>query len=175
MAQWQNGKPKWHKPKLHYRDWYLSNIYTYFTRASHPRVWALHQRKIYWLLYFLVDFTYPTWSIFVRTIAKTITKKEICCSMTHEALRKDFERNFEVRMYKLALLEKLCTLWEMHRAKTFVKASIVLQNNTVEWWGNGTKTKYLSSQRRLRKMYFSWWKWGGKRVFLAHRIQCYNT
>ena len=84
-------------------------------------------------MYFLVDGIYPSWSMFVKSIALPMNDDENKFAKRHEHVRKDIERCFGVLVSKFGILERPLRGWYIEDIKTLVDCCVIIHNMTIEY------------------------------------------
>ena len=96
------------------------------------------------LCYYLVDGIYPSWSIFIDTIANAIAKKHKTFSGAQEAARKDVERAFSVLIARWHILAKPCNYRDKTICKKVMEVCIAMHNMVVVSRRDGYESKPVS-------------------------------
>ena len=82
--------------------------------------------------YLLCDGIYPSWPIFVKTIAQPQGEKNKHYAKMQEAVRKDVERCFGVLQARFAILANPCRLWSQEMMVNIWNACVILHNMIIE-------------------------------------------
>jgi hypothetical protein len=82
--------------------------------------------------YLLCDGIYPSWPIFIKTIAQPQGEKKKHFAKMQEAVRKDVERCFGVLKARFAIICNPCRLWSQEMMQTVWSACIILHNMIIE-------------------------------------------
>ena len=82
--------------------------------------------------YYLADKFYSNWSIFVKTIPKSLGAKRKYFASKQESARKDVERAFGVLQSRFAILRGPVWYWDKETLANIMKACIRMHNIIIE-------------------------------------------
>jgi hypothetical protein len=82
--------------------------------------------------YYLADYIYPPWSVFVKAVSNPQNKKEAEFSKMQEACRKDIERAFGVLQAWFAIVCGPARFWDKRTLWNITACCVILHNMIIE-------------------------------------------
>jgi Plant transposon protein len=82
--------------------------------------------------YFLTDWMYPAWALFIKTIRNAMSPKDKRYASAQEAVQKDVERAFAALIARWHILMQPCRLSMRDEMANVMKACILMNNIIVE-------------------------------------------
>jgi hypothetical protein len=86
----------------------------------------------YTMGYYLADEIYPNWSIFVKTIPRSLGAKRKYFASKQESAIKDVERAFGVLQSRFAIVREPVRYWDEETLANIMKACIIMHNMIIE-------------------------------------------
>jgi hypothetical protein len=86
----------------------------------------------YTMGYYLADEIYHNWSIFVKTIPRTLGAKRKYFASKQESARKDAEQAFGVLQSRFAIVYGHVRCWDEEMLANIMKACIIMHNMIIE-------------------------------------------
>ena len=109
-----------------------------------PKVKFVVNGTVYTLPYYLADGIYPSWALFMKTIAEGSTPQEKLFASAQEAVRKDIERAFGVLVARFHILSRPSRLHYRSDIANVMRACVILHNMVVEHRRDGYESGMAS-------------------------------